>query len=158
MAGVVIAAAGVLLTADEAAFIAGALNEFVRVLAERRSQPTPKLAHTISQLRRATRKCGGFRANDTQGGGNATNSGSSRADETDAGDDLGYATVSTGEAASMLAVRPGAVRAMAQRNPSKLGSVRVGGRWRHDLARVQERRARKTGQRYLVTISPSQHQ
>lgn len=49
------AISGVVLSPADAEFVVGALDEFVRQLAERRSQPTPKLAHTIAQLRRATR-------------------------------------------------------------------------------------------------------
>lgn len=129
---------GVLLTPEDAEFIVGALDEFARVLAERSAKPTPKLAHTLAQLRKATQKCGGPRAN-------ATAAASSRADQADPINDYGHATVSTTEAARILGIGANAVRAMAQRNPRKLGSRRVGSRWQHDLVRVEHRAGRAKG-------------
>lgn len=134
------AVTGVLLTPDEAEFIVGGFDEFTRMLAERRSQPSPRLARTVEQLRRATRKCGGPNANDTQ---NATNGRSSQADEADTAQDVGYATVTTAEAARILGVVPTAVRAQAQRDPSKFGSVRIRGRWHHNRERIEHYAIRK---------------
>lgn len=131
---------GVLLTPDEAEFIIGGFEEFERLLAGQRSQPSPKLARTVDQLRRATRKCGGPYANDTQ---SATNRGSSQADETNTAQDVGYATVTTAEAARILGVVPTAVRAQAQRDPGKFGSVRIRGRWHHNRERVEHHAIRK---------------
>ncbi|WP_193048198.1 hypothetical protein [Mycolicibacterium baixiangningiae] len=134
------AVTGVVLSPEDAEFIVGALDEFTRVLAERRSSPSSRLAGSIEQLRRATRKCGALSANATPGR-------SSSADETETGHDASYATCSTVEAARILGVGASAVRNSAQRNPRKLGSRRVGNRWTHDLARVEYHAARRKGRR-----------
>lgn len=150
------AVSGVVLSPEDARDLVGALDFLAQLLGERRSQPSPRLARLMSQLKRATRQCGAFNTNDTQPTQNATNGAGSQADQADPVHHLGYATVTTAQAADALGVRPGAVRAMAQRDPSKLGSVRIRGRWHHSAERVQERRAKKSGGRYLVNASPHQ--
>jgi hypothetical protein len=131
----VIAASGVLLTPEDAEYLLAALDEFARLLSEKHARPSPKFKLIVDQLRKTTRKC-------SANNGNATSGPSSRADEAESIDDGGHATVSTPQAAEILGVAPSAVRAMAHRNPGKLGSRRVGGRWRHDLALVELRAAR----------------
>ncbi|BBY76994.1 hypothetical protein MPRF_38930 [Mycolicibacterium parafortuitum] len=129
---------GVMLAADDAETLLGALDLLERLLAERRSRPSAKLVHTTAQLRRATRKCAAQAAA-------ATAAGSSPADQTNRRHDGGYATVTSSEAARILGVTTNAVRALARRNPRRLGSQRVGNRWVHDLARVEHRAARRKG-------------
>jgi hypothetical protein len=138
VADVIAAVSGVLLTPADAELLVGALDEFTRVLAEQRSRPTPTLAFAIQRLRKATQECGDWR-------GNGTAAQSSRADQADTPQSLGYATVTTAEASRILNVGTSAVRNMAQRNPRKLGSRLVGSRWVHDLARVEHRAARTKG-------------
>jgi hypothetical protein len=136
---VITAINGVLLTPDDAAFIVGGFDEFFRLLAEHQSQPSPRLAHTVDRLRKTTRKSVDSNANDTPSRANATNAESSQADEAGGVHDPTYATVTTAEAARILRTGQSAVRGLAQRDPTKLGSVRIRGRWHHSLALVQRR-------------------
>lgn len=137
---------GVILSPQDADFIVGALEQIGELLD---SRPAPKLAMAINQLRVASRKC---RVYDGQTSHNATNGGSSRADETSPAHDDGCERVSTAEAARILGVKPAAVRAMGRRTPENLGSDRRGGVWTHRLDLVEQRAARKR-RRYAVYIS-----
>jgi hypothetical protein len=142
------AAIGVLLSPDDAATLVNALDLLKQVLAERRDQhgnrtpadPSNRLEMLTGQLRKASRKCAAFNAIGTR---SVTNAGSSSADQPDTTHDRSYATVGSSDAARILGVTPHAVSTMALRDPSRLGSRRVGGRWRHDLARVEHRAAKR---------------
>lgn len=137
-----------MLTPDDAETLVEALDLLDRVLAERRdmrgnatpAQPSAKLRHLTEQLRRAKRKCAAVAANPA---GNSTSGGSSPADHPGSVHDRAHATVGSAEAARILGVQPNAVRMLARRDPTRLGSERVEGRWRHDLALVERRATRK---------------
>ncbi len=120
----------VLLTADEAAYLVRALDaaRAAGLLDDKRLGPNPRVAALTEQLRRASRKCD---ARETRGVTKLAQ-GAQHPD-----DDGHAATVSTGQAAAVLGVTPAAVRALARRG--RLASHRVGDRWRHDLAAVEQR-------------------
>lgn len=124
----------VVLDADDADYLVRALDLLVQMLADQHSTPAPRLATAIDQLRKASRKCG-------VAARNATAAESSQADQTKTGQGDPHATVTTVEAAQILGISPSGVRALARRG--SFGSQRVGSRWRHDLARVEHRAARK---------------
>lgn len=143
---------GVLLSPEEAQYIVGAFDEFVQILGEQSPHAglSPRLAHAVEQLRVMSRKCVDSNENSLQ---ERDKPGSSQADEPNTLHAVEHVTVSTTDAARILGVKPSAVRAMAKRTPERLGSHHVGGHWRHQLDRVEQRATHKHRRRYTVFVS-----
>lgn len=120
--------AGVLLDPTDAKFLAGALEQFGRVLAERGSRPTPRLEALQRQLSRVSARVSGH---DTHVDARIASA------QHDSGVHLGYEFIDTARAAEILGVRPDSVRDLARRKT--LPAVRAGGRWLYPAAAVVAR-------------------
>lgn len=130
--------AGVLLTADDADYIARALELLERLLRENRSTPTPRLHSVTAKLRRTTDALG-------VSGRNGSATASVRASQCDSGDDADYGTITAAEAAHILGVTPNAVRDLARRQ--RIRARRPKGRWLLDAQAVVARAERQATRR-----------
>lgn len=147
-------AAGVVLTADDASAVVGALDEFVRVLAERRDQngnPTPsrpsaRLRMLMDQLRRAAAKTGDSSASEPTARlpedriPNASPNARDVALQPNSAHSSECATLTSGEAATLLGCSQNNVRDLRRRGA--LRAERIGGRWHFRAADVAERAAK----------------
>lgn len=126
---------GVYLDHADAEYVAQALEEFARVLAEQRSQPTARLRMVTTRLRKSVAKSGVSVSDNASeswsnlgnSGPNARNYASSIAGQSDSVHDSGHANVTTGEAARILGISANGVRDLARRG--RLPAERSGGRW-----------------------------
>lgn len=122
------AVSGVLLTPDDAEFLARALDEFGRVLAERGSRPTPRLENLQHRLSRVCTRVSG---RDTPVGARTS------AGQPDSGVEIGYELIDTARAAEILGVTADGARYLAR--SGALPAVRAGGRWVYPAAAVVAR-------------------
>lgn len=129
---------GVLLTADDAAYVAEALLMLGRLLAEQRSQPSARLQSVTAKLAKAA-----------ETGSAATSIGSEslplRASDAEGVHHPGYALMSTADAARVLECGPRNVIDLVRRG--RLVARRTGGRWLVDAASVEAHAARKAARR-----------
>ena len=130
--------AGVLLDADEAAYVARALDLLAQLLAGQRSQPSARLAAVTTKLRKASEPAGACGRSDRT---------TARffAPQRDSVDDPTHAVMGTGDAARLLGITPNAVRDLARRN--RLPAHHTGTRWVFDAAAVVGRAERKAARR-----------
>lgn len=137
---------GVFITADDAAYIANALDELVRLMAERRdehgnrtpAQPSERLAATMARLHRtvaslAVRDPATDHVDHAQGSEPPDQTASVRAPQRDSVD-AGPHVIGTGDAARRLGITPNAVRDLARRG--RLAVTHTGTRWRFDARAV----------------------
>ncbi|WP_235849654.1 helix-turn-helix domain-containing protein [Mycolicibacterium doricum] len=130
---------GVLLDAEEADYVARALDLLARLLAGQRSHPAARLAAVTAKLRKSTDKTG----DSTQ---SVSESAREFAAQRDSMHDPAYATMGTGDAARILGITPNGARDLARRR--RIPARRTGTRWLFDAAAViveAERRASKQG-------------
>jgi excisionase family DNA binding protein len=129
---------GVFLDRSEAMYVSRALELLAALLAEKRSQPTPRLQQVTAKLRKSA-----------ESGSTATPNGRKklplRASADSGPDDQGYATVTTAEAARILRCRERNTRDLIRRG--QLPARRAGGRWLIDAAAVERRAERKAARR-----------
>jgi excisionase family DNA binding protein len=130
----------VLLDADDADYIARALQLLERLLRENRSQPTPRLQSTTTQLARSA-------AAGSAAGINGRNRGGCGASSDDTAHHLDYALLSTAEAARLLACGERNVRDLAARGAIPARRTGDRGRWLVDAAAVVARAERKAARR-----------
>lgn len=139
---------GVFVTADDAAYIASALDEFARLMAERRdahgnpapSQPSPRLVAVTAKLHRTVASLAihdpavdhGRRPKPPAEPPDAR---ALQRDSMDAGPHV----IGTGDAARRLGITPNAVRDLARRG--RLTVTRTGTRWRFDTRALDDYRA-----------------
>lgn len=129
---------GILLDVDEAAYIARALELLAQLLAERRSQPTPRLAAVTARLTKTAE-------NGSAATHNGSNRGSSTPSRHDSRHHLDYALISTRDAAAQLETGERNIRDLIHRG--RLPARRAGGRWLVDAAAVELRAERKAARR-----------
>lgn len=126
---------GVLLDADEASYLARALDLLAKLLAEQRSHPTARLTAVTTKLRKAAENAGDSAR---------SVSGTARkiAAQQDSVDDPVHATLGTSEAARILGITPNAARDLARRR--RIPAEHTGTRWRFDAAAVIVEAERRT--------------
>ena len=116
---------GVLLDLDEARYVAAALEHLCKVLRDNGRQPRPRLESLHTKLRKTSAATGV----------SAVNVSACGASGEDSGEDAGYATVTTAEAARIIGVSASGVRDMARRG--RIRAHRPRGRWLDDSAAVE---------------------
>jgi excisionase family DNA binding protein len=149
--------AGVLLDRADAAYVASALDEFARLMAERRdargnpmpSQPSPRLLATTAKLRRAVDSLADRdppveRTDHAERSEPPVETASVRAVQR-LPMDAGSHDIGTGDAARRLGITPNAVRDLVRRG--RLDGTRTGTRWRFDAHTVDAYVARRAPQR-----------
>lgn len=137
---------GVLLDAAEAAYIVNALDEFARMMAERRdargnpapSQPTPRLVDTTDKLRRtvnalAVRDPVAEQVRQSEPPAETPDVLAQQHDSVDAGPHV----IGTGDAARRLGITPNAARDLARRG--RIPARHTGTRWQFDAAAIAAR-------------------
>ena len=130
---------GVLLDAEEADYVARALDLLANLLAGQRSHPTPRLAAVTAKLRKTTE-------NTHVSAQSVGETARQFAAQRDPVNDPAHATLGTGDAARILGITPNAARDLARRR--RIPARHTGTRWRFDAAAVvveAERRAAKQG-------------
>lgn len=123
---------GVLLGADEARFLVGALDTFGQVLAERGSRPSPKLVDLQRRLSRAVTDVTRRKADVGV---------SSAVPQPDWDASSAHEFLDSERAAAILGCTPGNVRDLARRG--SLPAIHTTGRWLYPAAAVVERAERR---------------
>lgn len=123
---------GVLLSDDDAEYLARALEVFADVLAKQGARPNAKLAQVTETLRSV--------ASASVRVPNVRLDARNQGQEWVSGDTEPYAVMSPSEAAKVLGISPNGVRDLARRG--RLGARRSGGRWFVSARAVMERAAR----------------
>lgn len=130
---------GVLLDADEADYLARALDLLARLLAGQRSHPSARLVAVTAKLRKSTETT---HVSARSVGETARKFAAQR----DSVNDPAHAVMGTGDAARVLGITPNAARDLARRQ--RIPAQHTGTRWRFDASAViveAERRAAKQG-------------
>lgn len=131
---------GVLLDADEADYVGRALDLLTRLLAEKQSHPSARLAAVTAKLRKSAENT----HVSAQSVGETAREFAAQRNSVDAPT---YAVMGTGDAARVLGITPNAARDLARRR--RIPARRTGTRWRFDAAAViveaERRAARRTG-------------
>lgn len=145
---------GVFLDRADAAYLANALDEFARMMAERRdargnpapSQPSPRLVDTTAKLRRAVDSLAdrGAAVEQRQRPQPPVEPPDVRAAQW-LPMDAGPHDIGTGDAARRLGITPNAVRDLVRRR--RLDATRTGTRWRIDAHTVDAYAERRASQR-----------
>lgn len=116
---------GILVSPDDAAYLAGALDHLCKVIRDNGQQPRPRLESLHTKLRKTS----------VVTGVSASTVSACCASAEDSGDDAEYGTVTTAEAARIIGRTPGNVRDLARR--SRIRAQHPRGRWMFDAADVE---------------------
>ncbi|MEC4763361.1 helix-turn-helix domain-containing protein [Mycobacterium sherrisii] len=119
---------GVLVDADDAAYLCRALELLPKLFAAQGSRPTPRLEAVTDRLRKAVAAA---RKTDAHTRPTAAHA--------DWDDDMAYELLDSDAAAALLGCTPGNVRDLARRR--SLPGRRVGGRWVFERTAVERRAA-----------------